>query len=232
MHFYSFNIKEYCHATAHLTNEECLAYRRILDMYYDREAPINLDIELVARRVRCEVAAVRNVLQEFFIQTEDGWVQPRVQKELEATYAKSEKARAAALLSVKTRKNQADAQRTLNGRSTPVQLHNTQDIIPNTQKKKETASLVFPEELDTDEFKASWNDYMTYRRLMKMKTLKSASLQAKFKEMASWGHDQAITAISNSIANGWQGIFEPTGKPTSSYQKTSAVTESDFAHAF
>jgi uncharacterized protein YdaU (DUF1376 family) len=85
MHFYSFNIKEYCHATAHLTNEECLAYRRILDMYYDREAPINLDIELVARRVRCEVAAVRNVLQEFFIQTEDGWVQPRVPGSVSST---------------------------------------------------------------------------------------------------------------------------------------------------
>jgi uncharacterized protein YdaU (DUF1376 family) len=232
MHYYSFNIKEYTHATVHLTNVECLAYRRMLDICYDTEAPLPSDHHLVARRVRCDVAAVLNVLGEFFIHTDLGWEHPRVQKELEATYAKSEKARAAALLSVKTRKNQADAQRTLNERSTPVQLHNTQDIIPNTQKKKETASLFFPEELDTDEFEQLWNAYMAYRREMKMKTLRSSSVAAKFKEMAAWGHDQAITAISNSIANGWQGIFEPTGKPTGTYQKPSAVTESDFAHAF
>jgi uncharacterized protein YdaU (DUF1376 family) len=43
MHYYKFNIADYRSATAHLTNEEDLAYRRLLDMYYDTEVPIPND---------------------------------------------------------------------------------------------------------------------------------------------------------------------------------------------
>jgi len=40
MHFYDFNIGDYAKKTQHLTNEEDLAYRRALDMYYDTEKPL------------------------------------------------------------------------------------------------------------------------------------------------------------------------------------------------
>jgi len=38
MHYYQFNIKTYIASTAHLTNGEDLAYRRLIDHYYSNDA--------------------------------------------------------------------------------------------------------------------------------------------------------------------------------------------------
>ena len=56
MYYYPHHIGDYKSATAHLTNEEDLAYRRLLEMYYDTEAFIPLETQWVARRLRvgCE----------------------------------------------------------------------------------------------------------------------------------------------------------------------------------
>ena len=43
MNYYSFHIGDYRGATAHLSNEEDLAYRRLLDMCYDTESAIPLE---------------------------------------------------------------------------------------------------------------------------------------------------------------------------------------------
>ena len=72
MHYYSFHIGDYRAATAHLTNEEDLAYRRLIDMYYDTELPIPTDLVWVARRLRVSIDAVRSVLEDMFILTENG----------------------------------------------------------------------------------------------------------------------------------------------------------------
>lgn len=71
MHFYDFNIGDYAKKTQHLTNEEDLAYRRLLDMYYDTEKPIanpslNGGIATLSRRLRVDQKALENVLAEFF----------------------------------------------------------------------------------------------------------------------------------------------------------------------
>jgi uncharacterized protein YdaU (DUF1376 family) len=61
----------------HLRNEEDLAYRRLLEMYYDTETPILDDIPLIARRIRVEPQALEFVLKEFFQQTPKGWKSKR-----------------------------------------------------------------------------------------------------------------------------------------------------------
>lgn len=67
MHFYDFNIGEYAKKTQHLTNEEDLAYRRALDMYYDTEKPLLTDgLATLSRRLRVDQQALKNVLDEFF----------------------------------------------------------------------------------------------------------------------------------------------------------------------
>ena len=72
MHYYSFHIGDYRSATTHLSNDEDLAYRRLLDMYYDTEKPIPLDTTWVARRIRIDAVVVSGVLQDMFEQREDG----------------------------------------------------------------------------------------------------------------------------------------------------------------
>ena len=94
MHYYQFNIGDYRSATAHLSNEEDLAYRRLLDMYYDTEQKIPVDTQWVARRIRMEPVVVRDVLNDMFVQHEDGWFHARCADVIEQYHAMAEKNRA------------------------------------------------------------------------------------------------------------------------------------------
>jgi len=78
----------------HLSNEEDLAYRRLLDMYYDTENKIPLDTQWVARRIRIEPAVVCNVLNDMFIKQEDGWFHARCDDVIKQYHAMAEKNRA------------------------------------------------------------------------------------------------------------------------------------------
>lgn len=63
------------------------AYRRLLDIYYAREAPLPKDPREVCRLARAvtkqERDATQRVLREFFIEQEDGWHQRRCDEEIE-----------------------------------------------------------------------------------------------------------------------------------------------------
>ena len=67
----------------------------------------------------------------------------------------------------------------------------------------------FPETLNTAQFRAAWEELLEYRRERKLSTYKPRSVKAKLNELASWGHDIAIEAIRQTIANSYQGIFRP-----------------------
>jgi uncharacterized protein YdaU (DUF1376 family) len=94
MHYYQFNIGDYRAATAHLSNEEDLAYRRLLDMYYDTENQIPLDTQWVAKRLRLDTKVVKVVLQDMFKLTETGWHHGRCELIIEQYHAMAEKNRA------------------------------------------------------------------------------------------------------------------------------------------
>jgi uncharacterized protein YdaU (DUF1376 family) len=94
MHYYQFNIGDYRAATAHLSNEEDLAYRRLLDMYYDTENQIPLDTQWVAKRLRLDTKVLKAVLQDMFKLTEKGWHHGRCETVIEQYHAMAEKNRA------------------------------------------------------------------------------------------------------------------------------------------
>jgi uncharacterized protein YdaU (DUF1376 family) len=94
MHYYQFNIGDYRAATAHLSNDEDLAYRRLLDMYYDTENQIPLDTQWVAKRLRLDCQVVKDVLQDMFKLTETGWQHGRCEIIIEQYHAMAEKNRA------------------------------------------------------------------------------------------------------------------------------------------
>ena len=84
MIWYKFHIGDYISHTMHLDDAEDLAYRRLLDWYYMAERPLPLDISLVARRIRLDEDVVEPVLKEFFVQTEEGYINTRADKEIGA----------------------------------------------------------------------------------------------------------------------------------------------------
>jgi len=79
MHYYQFNIKSYQTATLHLSNEEDLAYRRLMDFYYDGENFISAKpnkataLPLLSRRLRVGIAELESVLNEFFTFEDECW---------------------------------------------------------------------------------------------------------------------------------------------------------------
>ena len=96
MHYYQFNIGDYAKSTMHLSPIEDLAYRRLLDRYYDTENPLETDLVKLCRFIRLpdNPNETQQVLEEFFSLTQKGWIQKRVQKELGAYSAKADAARA------------------------------------------------------------------------------------------------------------------------------------------
>ena len=95
MHYYQFTIGDYTRHTTHLTLMENLAYRLLLDRYYLNELPLELDIKNLARRIgmSAEIESVKQVLEDFFVETENGYVNSRCDKEVEAYKAKADTAR-------------------------------------------------------------------------------------------------------------------------------------------
>lgn len=94
MNFYKHHLGDYAAATSHLSWDEDCAYRRLIDQYYKREAPIPVDMKEACRLVRASTPtqrrAVETVLREFFVQQDDGWHQKRCDEELAAANAQAE----------------------------------------------------------------------------------------------------------------------------------------------
>ena len=158
MHYYQFNIGDYQSHTAHLSEMEDLAYRRLLDWYYLHECPIPLDSNEIARqiRMRSHSDSIAIVLQEYFERTTDGWIHHRADKEIEKTGDKSQKASASA----KARWNKAKDANALPAQSDSNATHNTLHITQNTKEKK-----TLGKRLATDfQFPLEWEQFCQQTR--------------------------------------------------------------------
>jgi len=127
MHYYQFNIGDYASHTRHLNVVEDCAYRRLLDFYYLHEKPIKQHD--IARQInmREHEQEVLSVLNEFFLSSDEGFVSPRANKEIEHYHSKIDQA---------SKAGKASAERRFNGRSTDVQPTNNHKPITNNHKPK------------------------------------------------------------------------------------------------
>jgi uncharacterized protein YdaU (DUF1376 family) len=82
MHYFNFHIGDYKSHTSHLSIIEDIAFRRLLDYYYLHEKPIKQ--RDIARQIgmREHEQDVLTVLNEFFLSTDEGFVNPRADKEI------------------------------------------------------------------------------------------------------------------------------------------------------
>ena len=96
MHYYQFNIGDYAKATRHLSNLEDLAYRRLMELYYDTEKPLITDVKKLARLInmRENQEEIKTVLEDFFFESEGVYMQNRIEEELVNYKLKGDVARA------------------------------------------------------------------------------------------------------------------------------------------
>ena len=195
MHFYRFHIGDYKSATAHLSNEEDLAYRRLLDMYYDTEKPIPLETDWVARRIRVGSEVVVTVLQDMFVETENGWIHDRCDEEICEYHRMADRARANGKAGGRP-KNPVGSQSEPSGKLT----NNHKPVTNNQIDIKRTSAPVCPEGISLQ----VWNDYLAVRKA-KRSPLTSTALTAIEKEAgkAGWSLEKAL---SECAARGWIGF--------------------------
>ena len=82
MYFYKFHIGDYMSHTRHLSHYEDLAYRRLLDFYFLHEQPIKHRDAARHIGMKDHEEDVLTVLNEFFISTEDGFVNTYADKQI------------------------------------------------------------------------------------------------------------------------------------------------------
>lgn len=165
MNFYPHHIGDFNNATRHLTRIERSVYRDLIDLYYDSEEPLPLDVGqlcrlIIARDVE-ERAAVDQVLNEFFTKTDGGWSHARCDQEIEKyrgiVEAKSAagKASAAARASKKnhaSNNSSTGVQHPLNGCST------NQEPLTSNQEEQEQKALV-PSADGTSAYSAEFEEF-------------------------------------------------------------------------
>ena len=87
MIFYKRFIGDYKRDTGHLSLIEHGAYALLLDYFYASEKPLPIDGQRLYRLTMAasdgERAAVDYVLESFWLETGDGWVNPRALEEIE-----------------------------------------------------------------------------------------------------------------------------------------------------
>ena len=204
MHYYQFNIGDYQSHTAHLTDLEDLAYRRMLDWCYLHEKPLPIDLEEIARlvRMRTHSDCIAVVLREYFKKTKDGWISSRVLLEMDRVGEKSSKARASA----KARWD-ADAKRTQS------EGNATQDTLPKTQDTLPKKNTVAPPDGVTV---MVWQDWLKLRKAKKAAVTQTA-LDGIQRE-ADKARVSLQTALETCCERGWTGFKAEWMQPQPSQQ--------------
>ncbi len=140
MYKYLHHISDFMVDTAHLTAlEECF-YRRAIDFYYLNEKPLPKETQSVFRRLRAitqdEQQAVLNVLEDFFVEQEDGFHNKRADAEIAEYQQNSEKNRENGKKGGRPSKNKPS--------------ENSQETkLDNENKPKETQSVILGYEMET-----------------------------------------------------------------------------------
>lgn len=156
MHYYNFNIGDYIKHTMHLNPEEDLAYRRLLDLYYDTESPISIDIPRVSRRLRLGSEVIESVLNEFFEKTEDGYRNYRADAEIADYHAYIDKQRSNGKLGGRPKKSSGK----------PIANPRQSQTEPKkslNNKQQTTNNIHTPEGVSLD----LWSDFIAYRKRLK-----------------------------------------------------------------
>ena len=223
MNYYPFHIGDYASATRHLSWEEDLAYRRLLDAYYTREEPIPSDQRtswrLVVATTPEQRAAVDSVLAEFFTLTDRGYQHARCDAEIEA--AQRKKVKAAQSASARWRNAKVDdlemrtqCERNANAsdneceRIETVCVGNAPNPNPNPNPKEikerqRVARAVFPKKPESvpDDV---WNDFVALRKT-KRAPLTETAVRGIEAEATKAGVSMSA-ALQMCCSRGWQGF--------------------------
>jgi len=96
MYYYQHHIGDFLRDTARLSDAQCMAYLRLLWVYYDTETPLDDDVESLAFQIGASPDDVRQILKHYFTLQNGVHHHTRCDAEIADYRGKKEKARASA----------------------------------------------------------------------------------------------------------------------------------------
>jgi len=200
MHYYQFNIADYRKDTQHLSPMEHYIYRELMDWYYLDEAPIPKITQLVSRRLRLvseNNQTLLTVLQEFFTETENGWIHSRIEREISTYRARVETAKANGSKGGRPQKPKK-TNLVILANPDKTQVKANQEPITNNQLNiKELSAKADP----ACEIFAYWVSVMGKTGAAKLTPKRKKSVQARLRD--GYTLDQIKNAIDNCRADPW-----------------------------
>ena len=203
MRHYPHHIGDFNSATRHLTRVERSLYRDLIDLYYDTEQPLNGDFDKLARRVICDdedKPALRDVLNEFFVELSDGWHNARCDDEIAKYQGQIEQA---------SRAGKASAAKRYGAEPTPVErpldsrcTNQNQEPRTKNQEPKEKKSASAPTIPELSE--SLMADFLKVRKA-KAAPLTETAIAGIRREADKAGLSM-VEAITECVECNWQGF--------------------------
>jgi uncharacterized protein YdaU (DUF1376 family) len=197
MHFYQFHIGDYKSHTHHLSLIEDLAFRRLLDHYYLHEAPIKQ--RDIARQIgmKDNEQEVLTVLNEFFISTDQGFINPRADEEI-AKYRKfSEDGKKGA---AKRWHKGTNGEAYSPPIATPIATNNHKPITNNHKPNTRATVVAMPDGIS----QSVWDEFVKHRKSKKAQVTQLVidGIQ-KEAEIAGFTLEDALKEI---VLRNWQSF--------------------------
>lgn len=132
MNYYQHHIGDFIRDTSRLSDQQCMAYLRMIWMYYETEQPLESDIDALAFKIGANESDVQQILKHFFFEHDGRWHNSRCDKEILAFRGRSEKAKKSA----DARWSNAKAMRAHNERNANEHVSDAnQEPVTNNQYK-------------------------------------------------------------------------------------------------
>ncbi len=173
MNHYPHHIGDFDRATRHCSRIERSIYRDLMDMYYDTEKMLPLDLPVICKKILVnsneESTVVQQVLNEFFLEKKTGWYHTRCDLELKKYYAKKKNNSIAGTASANARASKKQEVKLLECKPTDVEqplLIGCNEIQPTRTRTRTNKT---PKPLTSKRFDEFWKAYPGPRKTDKQK---------------------------------------------------------------
>jgi len=196
MHYYQHHIGDFVRDTARLTDTQCMAYLRLIWMYYNTEKPLPNDPEGLAFQVGASDQDVRLILKHYFEIDGDLYRHKRCDKGIADYHSKKEKA----AKSANARWSNASAMRTHTERNANERVLDANQEPRTKNQIKKATTVAAPDGVSSE----VWESFVQHRKAKKapITSLVMQSIEEQAK-LAGWTLENAL---KETCVRGWQSF--------------------------
>ena len=193
MHYYQHHIGDFVRDTSRLTDSQCMAYLRLIWMYYQTQTPLPNDPEGLAFQVGANDQDVRLILKHYFEIDGDFYRHKRCDKEIARFKEKSEKA----AKSANARWSNAGEMRTHTERIANERVLDANQEPRTKNQIKKATTVAAPDGVSSE----VWESFVQHRKAKKAAiTPMVMQMLAEQAKLAGWSLE---SALKESVLRNW-----------------------------